>query len=76
MYQDDELESSQIICQPSGVPGKPNSNIAHFYSSGSTSTFMIVRGENYIRIDVYGRTELLHYSPLRSQIQLKDKLRH
>jgi hypothetical protein len=72
LYNDDELESHQIICQPSTVPGKPNSNIAHFYSSESTSTFMIVRGVNYIRIGVYGRNELPNYS----KKSLLDRIRN
>ncbi|PZU83240.1 MAG: hypothetical protein DI529_12985 [Chryseobacterium sp.] len=54
----DELERYLMICTPSKIPGSKSDRIAHFYSSGSSSTFIISRGHNYIKVGVYGRNEV------------------
>ncbi|MCY0969213.1 hypothetical protein [Chryseobacterium wangxinyae] len=51
------LESYVMVCRPSGVPGKDDTHTAHFYGSDATSTFIISRGEDFIKFGVYGRNE-------------------
>ncbi|MFP3834577.1 hypothetical protein [Chryseobacterium sp. SIMBA_028] len=56
--KEDEFENISMTCHPAKEPGKSYKKyIAHFYSSGATSTFMISRGSNYIKAAVYGRNE-------------------
>ena len=60
---DDILESYVMTCRPSKDPfNKANSHIAHFYSSKSTSTFIIYRGENFIKAGIYGRNEMPNFN--------------
>lgn len=59
----DELERYLISCRPSEPPGRNrNGNVAHFYSRESSSTFIISRGEDYIKVGVYGRNEIANLS--------------
>lgn len=52
------LESYIFICQPSKSPfNKENCHIAHFYSQEGTSSFIIYRGDKFIKIGIYGRNE-------------------
>lgn len=56
--KDDEFENISITCSPSKEPGNSRKKYtAHFYSSVATSTFMISRGNTYIKAAVYGRNE-------------------
>ncbi|MCX8532404.1 hypothetical protein [Chryseobacterium luquanense] len=47
-----------IQCRPSKLPGN---NFAgktiHFYAAGSSSTFVISKGKDYIKMAIYGRNE-------------------
>lgn len=57
-YQDNTSESIQMTCRPSRDPQITNNgHIAHFYSNGATSTFMISRTPGYLKAAVYGRNE-------------------
>lgn len=58
----DELERYLISCRPSKSPDTRNSHIVHFYSEESTSTLVISRGKNYIKIGIYGRNEVANFS--------------
>lgn len=56
--KEDEFENISITCIPSKEPGNSSKRYtAHFYSSDASSTFMISRGNNYIKAAVYGRNE-------------------
>ncbi|MCQ9634256.1 hypothetical protein MP478_01650 [Chryseobacterium sp. WG14] len=56
--KEDEFENILITCRPSKEPGNSRKKYtAHFYSSSATSTFMISRGNTYIKAAVYGRNE-------------------
>ncbi|SEH29739.1 hypothetical protein [Chryseobacterium culicis] len=56
--KEDEFENISMTCRPSKEPAKSGKRYtAHFYSSGATSTFMISRGNTYIKAAVYGRNE-------------------
>lgn len=56
---DADIEDRVMIqCRPSRCPLKKNSRkIAHFYSCGATSTFMVVKGKGFIQAGIYGRNE-------------------
>lgn len=54
----DEIERHIIICKPSRKPDGKSDRIAHFYSAESSSAFVISRGQNYIKVGVYGRNEI------------------
>jgi hypothetical protein len=58
----DELERYLISCRPSKPPGSRGDNIAHFYSPEASSTFIISRGSNYIKVGIYGRNEVANFS--------------
>lgn len=61
--KDDELENMVIICSPTQNPDNAaNNHIAHFYSSNSSSIFMISRGKTYIQVGIYGRNETPNYA--------------
>lgn len=51
------LEFYLMECRPSGIPGKEEKHTAHFYTNEATSTFIISRGEDFIKFAVYGRNE-------------------
>lgn len=58
----EEIESQLMIFRPSRMPGEIGGNILHFYSQEATSTFRISRGENFIRVGIYGRNEVANYN--------------
>lgn len=58
----DELERYLISCRPSKPPGSRGNDIAHFYSREASSTFIIYRGSNYIKVGIYGRNEVPNFS--------------
>ena len=60
-YSGDELERYLICCRPSKIPGSNGDHISHFYSQESSSTFVISRGQNFIKTAVYGRNEIPNY---------------
>ena len=48
-----------IQCRPSKLPGNEFAGrIIHFYSAVSTSTFVISKGKDYIKMAIYGRNEI------------------
>ncbi|MXS72813.1 hypothetical protein GSF70_16500 [Flavobacteriaceae bacterium W22] len=50
--------SLMMQMRPSTLPGNQfGGNIMHFYSSGSTLTFIVSKGNNYVKAAVYGRNE-------------------
>jgi len=60
MFEENEGQYAKIIitCRPSTIPGKTeNWHIAHFYSAQATSTFIISKEEDRIKMGVYGRNE-------------------
>ncbi|WP_426478640.1 hypothetical protein ACP3T3_04020 [Chryseobacterium sp. CBSDS_008] len=62
-YQDRFSESISMTCRPSRNPqNKKNRHIAHFYSSGASSTFMISRSQDDIKAAVYGRNETPNFN--------------
>jgi hypothetical protein len=70
--KDDEFENISITCRPSKAPGNSiKKHTAHFYSSSATSTFMISRGNTYIKAAVYGRNETANL-----QAAFRDKIRN
>ncbi|MDR6462187.1 hypothetical protein [Chryseobacterium sediminis] len=57
-YENSFAECITMTCRPSRNPeDKKNRHIAHFYSSGSTSTFMISKSPAHLKAAVYGRNE-------------------
>lgn len=47
-----------IQCRPSKLPGNEFAGkTAHFHSAGSTSTFVISKGNDYVKMAIYGRNE-------------------
>lgn len=47
-----------IQCRPSKLPGNEFAgNIVHFHSVGTTSTFVISKGSDYVKMAIYGRNE-------------------
>ncbi len=51
-------DSLMIQIRPSTVPGQQFAGrIIHFFSSTSTSTFILSKGKDYIKAAVYGRNE-------------------
>jgi hypothetical protein len=60
MFEEDEGQYAKVIitCRPSSIPGKREDwHIAHFYSVQASSTFIISKEENLIKVGVYGRNE-------------------
>lgn len=53
----DIIEMLLIECRPSPVPGSENTHTAHFYTADATSTFKISRGNDFVKLGVYGRNE-------------------
>ncbi|MPS72250.1 MAG: hypothetical protein E2590_03780 [Chryseobacterium sp.] len=58
---DGELERYLIKCQPSRSPQSKDDRIRHFFSRESTSTFIISRGMDFIKVGIYGRNEMPNY---------------
>lgn len=47
-----------IQCRPSKDPVKDHSSkIAHFYSNAATSTFIVSKNNNVLKVGIYGRNE-------------------
>lgn len=47
-----------IQCRPSKLPGNNFAGkTVHFYAAGSSSTFVISKGKDYIKMAIYGRNE-------------------
>lgn len=47
-----------IQCRPSKLPGDQFAgNTVHFHSAGTTSAFIISKGDDYIKMAIYGRNE-------------------
>lgn len=58
MIDQSNPNSLMMQMRPSTLPGNQFAgNIMHFFSSGSTSTFIISKGSNYVKAAVYGRNE-------------------
>ena len=57
-FDNDTLDLLLMEFKPSVVPGKSSSHTAHFYSADATSTVIISRGKDFIKLGVYGRNEL------------------
>ncbi|WP_441558907.1 hypothetical protein [Chryseobacterium sp. 2TAF14] len=56
----DKANPNRIMmqCRPSKLPGNEFSGkTVHFHSAGSTSTFVISKENNYIKMAIYGRNE-------------------
>lgn len=51
-----------MICRPCGIPNSKNSHIAHFFSRKSSSSFLIKRNKNFLKVGVYGRNEIPNFS--------------
>ncbi|MEN4762210.1 hypothetical protein ABEG63_17900 [Chryseobacterium sp. C39-AII1] len=52
-----------ITCKPTMKPGKRKSfKIAHFYSSRASSTFRIVKKNDFIEAGIYGRNETPNFN--------------
>lgn len=50
--------SIMIQCRPSKLPGDQFAgNTVHFHSAGTTCTFIISKGDDYIKMAIYGRNE-------------------
>lgn len=64
-------ESYLMVCRPCKEPNKLKGNIAHFYSTASTSNFMISREGNMLKVGVYGRNESPNF-----QAPFSDKIRN
>ena len=58
----DELERYLLVCRPSAVPQSNKEHIAHFYARESSSSFIISRGIDYIKVGIYGRNEVPNIS--------------
>lgn len=62
-YEDSFSESISMICSPSINPeNRKSSHIAHFYSSGASSTFMISRNPAHLKAAIYGRNETPNFN--------------
>lgn len=68
---DEESESMGFRVRPAGSPHNGGSDIAHFYSHQSTSTFLVVRRKNTITAGVYDR----NIEPNKNADNLADKIR-
>lgn len=55
-----EKERHLITCRPSASPKGDPKTIEHFYSDSATSTFIIEKGIDYIKVGIYGRNEMLN----------------
>ncbi|WP_312418547.1 hypothetical protein [Epilithonimonas sp.] len=55
-----EKERHLITCRPSAFPKGDPKTIEHFYSDSATSTFIIEKGIDYIKVGIYGRNEMLN----------------
>jgi len=64
-------ESYLMVCRPCKDPNRPEGNIAHFYSTASTSNIMISREGNQLKVGVYGRNESPNF-----QASFRDKIRN
>lgn len=56
--ENEGLERAVIIFIPTSDPTNKNQEIAHFYSSSSSSAFVIARQDNIVSAAVYGRNEM------------------
>jgi hypothetical protein len=57
-FDDGDISEFLLLeCKPSTIPGKTNTHTAHFYTEEATSTIIITRGLNFIKLGVYGRNE-------------------
>ncbi len=70
--KDDEMESLLMICRPSKPPHSSINHPAHFYGVETTSSFRISRGDNFIRVGIYGRNE----KPNLGHVGFLNKIRH
>jgi hypothetical protein len=52
---EDEIDSIAFRVRPTSNPDSPNNETAHFYSSVSTSTFMVTRENNLLRATIFDR---------------------
>jgi hypothetical protein len=68
----DEQERHLITCRPSASPGENPKYIKHFYSDRATSTFLIEKGTDYIKVGIYGRNEM----PNKKNTGLLGKIRN
>lgn len=57
---DGEEESMAIRVRSSKQPGKQGKDIAHFFTSDATSTFIIYRHQNIVTSFYHGRNEILN----------------
>jgi hypothetical protein len=53
----DILEFSLLECRPSAIPGSAHGHTAHFYKAEATSTIIVSRGSDFVKLGVYGRNE-------------------
>ncbi len=60
-HNDGEVERYLIKCRPSKSPQVEDSTGRHFFSRKSTSTFIISRGKDFIKVGIYGRNEIPNY---------------
>ena len=51
----DHIDSIAIRVRPAGSPKNSNPNVAHFYSEGSTSTFVVTREDTVVTASIYDR---------------------
>ncbi len=58
---DGQLERCLMLCRPSSAPKSKSRHVAHFYSPKSSSSFLIERGDHYIKAGVFGRNEMPNY---------------
>jgi len=65
------LELLLMECRPSSIPGKVNTHTAHFYTAEASSTFIISREKDCIKLGIYGRNETPNLDA-----QIADKARN
>lgn len=59
-------------CSPCKMPGaKKNDGVAHFYTSKATSTFIILKEKDRLKVSIHGRNETPNYA-----VSMVSKLRN
>lgn len=65
-------QSFGMTLKASPNPGTPEQGIAHFFSAGATSTFIIKRNGNKVTASYHGRNEV----PNTKKVSFPDKIRN
>jgi hypothetical protein len=71
---EEDVESIAFRVRPTSNPDSPSSETAHFYSSESTSTFMVTREQNRVRVTILDKNIMANDEASSFADKVRDKL--